>query len=291
MTVCGTRVAHDGVVSAKGAGTAVPAGGAAAATQSGAGVVSGGTTAAAAGSDSAGGGTAGTGTAAPGQTAAAGNGAAPGATTTAAAGPGNGGSRPTGGSTGTAGAQALPPGSGGIPGNIITASCNGTATGTIKLGNVQGYSGVGGASATPARQMLNLWASYINGHGGICGRKVQLFIKDDQGSASQTAADVKDLVENQHVVAFVNQGTATTLAAQQSYLESKHVPVIGGDLATGAWFSSPVFFPEGANSGEQYVAMFKAGHAYPNGTKVAMLYCSEVAACEDQRNYIVNRKL
>ena len=90
---------------------------------------------------------------------------------------------------------------------------------------------------------------------------------------------MKDLVENQKVVAFVGNTTSLTVAGQQSYLEDKKVPVIGGDVVADVFFSSPMYFPQAANASETNFAHLKSIQARPNGTKIAFLYCAEFAAC------------
>lgn len=175
---------------------------------------------------------------------------------------------------------------------IITAACSGKGSGTIKLGNVGPYGASGaGATASPGRDILSVWAAWVNAQGGICGRKVEMLTRDDQGNASQTSSIVKDLVENQHVVAFVGNLTALTLSAQQSYLESKHVPVIGGDLTNGVWFKSADYFPQGSSNNEMLYRGFKAPQSRPNGKKIAFLYCIEVVTCSESYQNVVKNKL
>lgn len=120
----------------------------------------------------------------------------------------------------------------------------------------------------------------MNSKGGICGHQVQVLTRDDQGSAAQTSAAVKDLVENQHVVAFVGNLAALTLSAQQGYIDSHHIPVIGGDITNGVWFKSPYYFPQGAQDNEMLYRGFKATQSQPNGGKIAFLYCAEVVTCQ-----------
>ena len=84
-------------------------------------------------------------------------------------------------------------------------------------------------------------------------------------------ANLKDLVENEHVAALIQQVTSQTLAAQQGYIESKQIPVIGGDVLQGVWNRSRFFFPQQASSTEQLLGIYKSGQRYPNGNKVAFV--------------------
>jgi ABC-type branched-subunit amino acid transport system substrate-binding protein len=186
----------------------------------------------------------------------------------------------------TAGPAAA--GSGGVGSDVITAACRGSSTGLVKLGNIGPYSATGLSGISGARQVLGVWAAYVNAHGGICGRQVQVIIRDDGGSAAQTAAEVRDLVENEHVVAFIGMITIFSVAAEQDYLESHQIPVIGGDVATGVWNRSDIYFPQAASSTEDLYALFRAAQRLPNGTNVAFLYCAEIAACANTYTFMAN---
>jgi branched-chain amino acid transport system substrate-binding protein len=195
------------------------------------------------------------------------------------------GTAPSGsaGSSGSTGSPSRP----GTAGSASTSGC-GKGTGTIKLGNTGPYSATAaGSTASPSRDILKVWQAEVNAHGGICGRKVEVLIRDNKGNTSEDAADVKDLVENQHVVAFVGNTTSLTVGGQQSYLEGKKIPVIGGDVVADVWFDSPVYFPQAANASEVNYAHLKSIQSRPSGTKLAFLYCAEFAACSQGYNAFV----
>jgi ABC-type branched-subunit amino acid transport system substrate-binding protein len=93
----------------------------------------------------------------------------------------------------------------------------------------------------------------INEEGGIHGRKINYFIRDDQYNPSQTMAAVRDLVDRRGVFAFVGGvGTAPGLAVQ-SFLRQNEIVWVG--VCTGArafrdnpwlWQIWPDYFDEGA---------------------------------------------
>jgi branched-chain amino acid transport system substrate-binding protein len=182
---------------------------------------------------------------------------------------------------------------GGTTGNSVgapppaphSALCKGT--GTIVIGNVSPY----GASAVgqnyaPGRDALKIWEADVNQRGGICGRPVQVITMDDGGNASKTSADLRDLVENKHAVAIVGWGTAFTLSAGQGYLEQKQIPVIGGDLLSMAWSSSPVMFPEGTGFDEAIYGALTASKRPGAANKLALFYCAEAQSCSDANQMI-----
>jgi branched-chain amino acid transport system substrate-binding protein len=185
------------------------------------------------------------------------------------------------------------PTSGGVDENgIPKPACAGSGGGTITLGNTGPYTATSaGTTVTPGRNILKIWAQQVNDNGGICGRKVNLITEDSKGSTSQDAAEVRDLVENQHVVAFVGNIPALNLSGEQGYLEQKHVAVIGGDLGETTWYTSPVYFPQGADIGDIVYAVYKAGQAFPNGNKIANIYCAESTACKDGNDNVVRNHI
>ena len=93
----------------------------------------------------------------------------------------------------------------------------------------------------------------VNEEGGIHGRQIKYFIRDDQYNPSQTMAGVRELVDRKGVFAFVGGvGTACGLAVQK-YLRQNEIIWIG--VCTGArafqnnpwlWQMWPDYFDEGS---------------------------------------------
>ncbi|MDD5476514.1 MAG: ABC transporter substrate-binding protein, partial [Syntrophales bacterium] len=112
----------------------------------------------------------------------------------------------------------------------------------------------------------------VNEKGGIHGRTIRYFIRDDQYNPSQTMAGVRELVDRRGVLAFVGGvGTAPGVAVQ-NYLKQNEIIWIG--VCSGAkvfhdnpwlWNIWPAYFDEGS---------LLAKHAVENMgfTKVALFY-------------------
>ncbi len=125
-----------------------------------------------------------------------------------------------------------------------------------------------GAVARGSKLLFDL----VNEEGGIHGRQVRYFIRDDQYNPSQTMAGVRELVDRYGVFAFVGGvGTACGLAVQ-NYLRQNEIIWIG--VCSGArafennpwlWQMWPAYFDEGA---------ILTKHAVENMgfTKIAYLY-------------------
>lgn len=270
LSACGSQISHDRVVAAAGLQGSSQEGGGSRGTGTGS-------------DGGAGGGGSGAGT----QTLGARGGGSSGMTTGAPSSTGSSSGRVPVTPAGTAEASGTARSSGsngskaesGSAGAVSARGC-GEGTGTIKLGNTGPYSATGaGSTSSPARDILKVWQAEVNARGGICGRKVEVLIRDTKGSTSEDAAQVKDLVENQGVVGFVGNLAGLTFSGQQSYLEDKKIAVIGGDVVADVWFDSPVYFPQAANASETNFAHLKSIQGRPNGRKIAFLYCAEFAAC------------
>ena len=67
----------------------------------------------------------------------------------------------------------------------------------------------------------------VNEEGGIHGRKIKYFIRDDMYNPAQTAAVVKELVERQGVFAFVGGVGSATGMAVKDYLAKKKIIWVG----------------------------------------------------------------
>ena len=135
------------------------------------------------------------------------------ATKVAAGGAAAGGAAAAGGGATSAPAATVSPTSSGF--NFAAASEAGDCTGTtgntasdtgvtptsITFGNVSGMTGPLTGSFPQGPQAVQALFSAVDAAGGICGRKLNLDVEDDQQNASTNASDVQDLIPN--VMAFV----------------------------------------------------------------------------------------
>ena len=125
---------------------------------------------------------------------------------------------------------------------VTLAACGGSATPTpqtdigitsdsILLGNTIAQSGPAAAYGTIGNAEL-AYFTYVNGQGGVNGRKINFKILDDAYNPAQTVPLTKQLVENDQVFAmFSGLGTQDQVSVRD-YLNSKKVPQLF--VATGA---------------------------------------------------------
>jgi branched-chain amino acid transport system substrate-binding protein len=157
-------------------------------------------------------------------------------------------------------------------GSAVAASGSDLVIGTI--GNFSG------PSAQPEHLAgLQAWVDSVNASGGINGRQVKLIVEDDQGDATKSQADIRQLVQVDHVLAIVSPEAGGTESGWAPYVQQNHVAVVGGQADTPAWFTNPSFFPSGAtvltSLEMQAYAVKAAGKA-----SFGAVYCAEVAACK-----------
>ena len=195
-----------------------------------------------------------------------------GATGGSAAGGGSAPGRASASNSGTPGVPSAPvPGAGGPKSEIL-------------LGSFGAESGILGAVSGPAPPALRAWSAYINAKGGINGHPVRLILGDDNADPARTLSLVRQMVERDKVIAFLND-YSFTLAAATKYLEEKKIPVIGsigGDVAGD--HSSMVFHPlVGPDKGQAWGFLLTVA-TQTDKKKLGIIYCREAATCQVQVN-------
>ncbi len=147
----------------------------------------------------------------------------------------------------------------------------------LVIGTIGNFSGPGGEPSHLAG--LQAWVDSVNAGGGIKGRQVKLIVEDDQGDATKSQADIRQLVQVDHVLAIVSPEASGTESGWASYVQQQHVAVIGGQADTSEWFTNPSFFPSGATvltSLEMQAYAVKAAGKDSFGA----VYCAEAAVCK-----------
>jgi branched-chain amino acid transport system substrate-binding protein len=153
----------------------------------------------------------------------------------------------------------------------LTAS---TATGTpVKIGVVASLSGQP-LPADAGPEALKAWAAAVNGKGGLNGHPVEIVVRDDGNDPAKSLTAVKQLVEEDGVVAITSiTSLATTWA---DYVEKKHVPIIGGQSYAPVWQENPDFFPVQSTLGTAMTAQpLMAKNA--GATSIGSYYSADVA--------------
>ena len=153
----------------------------------------------------------------------------------------------------------------------------------LRLGSVSTLSGPYGGTLRSALKAVQAWVADVNSRGGVNGHPVEYSIVDDGSDGSRNRALVQELVERRGVVAFLYANAALSGSASVAYIQEKKIPFIGTDGGSPWYQHHSMYFPQMPN--DVYTGYAFAGAtstvALPLGkTKVALIYCSEAAACD-----------
>jgi branched-chain amino acid transport system substrate-binding protein len=168
--------------------------------------------------------------------------------------------------------------------NGTTGASSGGLSGTpYVIGNIGNYSGPYAPDSVGARDALQAWEKYTNAHGGINGHPVKVIIMDDQTSASVALTDVKQLIQQDHIIALVGVESITEVG-WIPYMAQQPIPMIGDDLANTATTTYPNFFAEGTTDASEYYYGLPKVAALLGKTSYGAIYCSEGAVCSQIAN-------
>ena len=111
----------------------------------------------------------------------------------------------------------------------------------IKIGNTMSYSGPNSTYGSIGKSDAAYFAM-INEQGGVNGRKIRFISRDDSYSPPKTVEVVRQLVEEDHVLALFNTLGTPPNSAIRGYLNDNKVPQLFA--ATGAAkFNDPKHYP------------------------------------------------
>jgi branched-chain amino acid transport system substrate-binding protein len=154
----------------------------------------------------------------------------------------------------------------------------------LRIGWVGAVTSATGTSTTQGKDALDAWVRSTNDAGGINGHPVEAFYADDKGDPAVGLTVVKDLVENKHVIAIVGSNATGTQQTWAPYILEKRIPVVNGPVVDSLWYSNPMFYPMAASNVVNIWGFMKAAKA-AGATKVAVVLCTEVAACAQAQGF------
>src|SRR5262245_44034882 len=89
------------------------------------------------------------------------------------------------------------------------------------VGHISYLSGPASPNGTAVTYGIQMWAKWVNTHGGIHGHPVRLVVYDAAADRARHRAQLQEGIERQHVIAFVSNAEALTGDCCVSYLEEK----------------------------------------------------------------------
>ena len=192
------------------------------------------------------------------------------------------GGTPTNQAAPPAGARSSQP----RPGTAGTAPPPSTAAAGAKVpvavGTVATLSGPVGAFVKDSIFSVSVWTKWINGRGGVNGHPVRHIVADDGGDPARYNASVRQLVEEQGVVAFLFN-TIGLAGGDLSYVSQKRVPIIGHEAGTEEAYGNAMVFtpyPSGLTYAYGLIAGFAQAVVPQGKTKLATVACSDVKLCD-----------
>ena len=111
----------------------------------------------------------------------------------------------------------------------------------IKIGQNAPFSGPASSYSILSR-VQSAYLKMVNERGGINGRKINLLSRDDGYSPPKTVEVIRQLVEDEQVLAIVSPFGTPTNAAMQKYLNGKNVPQLLVQSGASRW-NAPKDFP------------------------------------------------
>ena len=91
---------------------------------------------------------------------------------------------------------------------MLAAPLSAADTGVVKLGAIFAVTGPNANLGTPEARTLSMLVDEANRNGGIAGHKVELILKDSQGSAEKAVSFAKQLIEEDDVLAIIGPSTS-----------------------------------------------------------------------------------
>jgi branched-chain amino acid transport system substrate-binding protein len=127
---------------------------------------------------------------------------------------------------------------------------------------------------------IGAWADWVNAHGGVSGHPVQLFTGDTNSDPAKAVSLAQNMVQNDHVIAFVGNATGTTDSALAQYLDKAKIPVIGGaDGSDTTWITAPYFFKVGTTIDAVLYGGLQVPQVLYKAKTAAVIYCVESPIC------------
>jgi branched-chain amino acid transport system substrate-binding protein len=185
-------------------------------------------------------------------------------------------------------AKAASPGKKAAPASTSTNAapasvpvCTG-AKAPIVIGAVGQLTGVLGTAFVGGTRAIQAWLTKVNGTGGLGCHPVKYVTADDGGDPARNLALVRQLVEQDKVIAMLYNTGLLTGQASRDYLVSKNLPVIGQEGGELFWGTAPNFFNHGTSGRPliDFTLIAGARAALAVGKKkLGTLACQEVSYC------------
>ena len=107
-----------------------------------------------------------------------------------------------------------------------SASGSSASTGDIKIGVVLDITGAGASLGVPERQTIEMLADQVNAAGGVNGRKVKLYIEDNQSTEDGAAKATTKLLTTEKVDVIIGASRTGPSLAMRPIAEKAEKPMV-----------------------------------------------------------------
>jgi branched-chain amino acid transport system substrate-binding protein len=147
------------------------------------------------------------------------------------------------------------------------------AQGTIDIGLIADMTGPAALSGQHKVNGAKLAVDEINAHGGIKGKKIKLFVEDDQGMNQAGVSAYQRLASNQKIIAIIGSVRSTIVQATLPYVARDKIPtMIGGTDPALTKAGNPWIFRFRPNDSYASAVMASYSVKHMNTKKAAILY-------------------
>lgn len=208
------------------------------------------------------------------------------------AGPSSGPGQSVGANKVGSGVATPQPGAGGVPGVVPPGlSCPGKNGGqtdvgvdakTIRLAATEVESGIGQSFLGPVRFGMLSVLKKTNRNGGICGRQLELALKDDGWLPDRGKLYIDNFIQSNQYFALAVVPSSEGLNAASSGGDLDHagdpvaggvgMPVIGSDGMLNSQYTDPWIWPVAASTATSMRIMAKDAHVRKGARKFAIVY-------------------
>src|SRR6266852_4365251 len=119
---------------------------------------------------------------------------------------------------------------------IVAAACDSTGVGvtpansyagkTIKLGAILSITGKGSAYGPSSREGMELAVGQINKSGGVNGATINLTVRDDASTQSQSVQVAETMIQSDQDLALLGPTLSNSAVAVHPLAENQHIPIL-----------------------------------------------------------------
>jgi branched-chain amino acid transport system substrate-binding protein len=156
----------------------------------------------------------------------------------------------------------------------VNAEVRGVTNKAIKIGIIFGITGPTASLGVQVTEAARTYVRYINDHGGVNGRQLELYIEDDRYSIPPALAAFKKLVYRDKVFTMIGPGSASCLNVLWKHIEKDKLPTMSIVMPEIAF--SPV---------KKYI--FGVMDIYPNQMRIIVDYMMKDFKLRDPKVAVV----